>query len=50
MDEIKETLSGNENIPRSRWDEVWREAKLSGSGEITEEEFISMMQKLLSSE
>ncbi len=42
-------LSGNEGIPHSRWEEVLKEANIAGTGEITEEEFISMMQKLLSS-
>ena len=48
MSEIREVLSGNEDIPDSRWEAVMKEAKVEGSkGEITQDEFIVMMQKLL---
>ena len=40
-------LTGNEGIADSRWDSVMKEAKVSGSDEISLEEFIIMMKSLL---
>eukprot|EP01022_Parablepharisma_sp_SALTPOND_P021128 TRINITY_DN405_c0_g1_i1.p1 TRINITY_DN405_c0_g1~~TRINITY_DN405_c0_g1_i1.p1 ORF type:complete len:381 (-),score=53.11 TRINITY_DN405_c0_g1_i1:1145-2287(-) len=46
-DEVKEVLGVGANIPDEHWKEVIREVDQNGDGEVSLEEFITMMHKLL---
>eukprot|EP00826_Nyctotherus_ovalis_P052537 TRINITY_DN6675_c0_g2_i7.p1 TRINITY_DN6675_c0_g2~~TRINITY_DN6675_c0_g2_i7.p1 ORF type:complete len:435 (-),score=136.17 TRINITY_DN6675_c0_g2_i7:130-1434(-) len=45
--ELKEVLSGNEEIPKDRWEGIVKQVDLNGDSEISLEEFVALMQQLL---